>query len=217
MREAWERALRRKKWVRWIVSWLPHRLTILARSSLRWEHAIVAELKQRWHRSLQLRVVSTTLVISATMIAVLGFFLTEQIEYGLETNAENSARAQTLAELNTARSFSGLTQEPDAQNALRFMTAVGQALQPTNGGPATYYVAVELNQELSAKPGFPQGFSSLDLGTPQPPTQPSTLPSTQPPTLPPTCGRRAARADRGRAGWQDREPAVLRSHHAYVR
>ena len=66
--------------MRWIVSWLPHRLTILARSSLRWEHAIVGKVKQRWHRSLQLRVVSTTLVISATMIAVLGFFLTEQIE-----------------------------------------------------------------------------------------------------------------------------------------
>ena len=110
-------ALRRKKWVRWIVSWLPHRLTILARSSLRWEHALTAKVKQRWRRSLQLRVVSTTLVISATMIAVLGFFLTEQIAYGLVTNAENSARAQTLAELNTARSLPDLTQEPDAAEA----------------------------------------------------------------------------------------------------
>jgi two-component system, OmpR family, sensor histidine kinase MtrB len=185
VREAWEKALRRKKWVRWIVSWLPHRLTILARSSLRWEHAIVAKVKQRWHRSLQLRVVSTTLVISATMIAVLGFFLTEQIEYGLERNAENSARAQTFAELNTARSFSGLTQEPDAQTALRFMTAVGVALQPTNGGPTTYYVAVELNQKLSSRPGFPQGFGSPYLGTTQPSAQSPTQLSTQSSTLPP--------------------------------
>jgi two-component system, OmpR family, sensor histidine kinase MtrB len=185
VREAWEKALRRKKWVRWIVSWLPHRLTILARSSLRWEHAIVAKVKQRWHRSLQLRVVSTTLVISATMIAVLGFFLTEQIEYGLERNAENSARAQTFAELNTARSFSGLTQEPDAQTALRFMTAVGVALQPTNGGPTTYYVAVELNQQLSSRPGFPQGFGSPYLGTTQPSAQLPTQLSTQSSTLPP--------------------------------
>jgi two-component system sensor histidine kinase MtrB len=185
VREAWEKALRRKKWVRWIVSWLPHRLTILARSSLRWEHAIVAKVKQRWHRSLQLRVVSTTLVISATMIAVLGFFLTEQIEYGLERNAENSARAQTFAELNTARSFSGLTQEPDAQTALRFMTAVGVALQPTNGGPTTYYVAVELNQQLSSRPGFPQGFGSPYLGTTQPSAQSPTQLSAQSSTLPP--------------------------------
>ena len=40
--------------------------------------------------------VGTTLVISATMIAVLGFFLTEQIADGLLTNAENSARTQAL-------------------------------------------------------------------------------------------------------------------------
>ena len=29
-------ALRRKKWVRWIVSWLPHQLTIIIRTLLRW-------------------------------------------------------------------------------------------------------------------------------------------------------------------------------------
>ena len=76
VREAWEMALRRKKWVRWIVSWLPHRLTIAIRTLLRWEHLVIAKVKSRWRRSLQLRVVGTTLVISAAVIAVLGFFLT---------------------------------------------------------------------------------------------------------------------------------------------
>jgi hypothetical protein len=65
VREAWEMALRRKKWVRWIVSWLPHRLTIAARTLLRLQHLVIAKLRHRWRRSLQLRVVGTTLVISA--------------------------------------------------------------------------------------------------------------------------------------------------------
>jgi two-component system, OmpR family, sensor histidine kinase MtrB len=147
--------------------------------------------------------VSTTLVISATMIAVLGFFLTEQIEYGLERNAENSARAQTFAEMNTARSFSGLTQEPDAQTALRFMTALGVALQPTNGGSTPYYVAVELNQELSSRPGFPQGFGSPYLGTTQPSTQSPTQLSTQSSTLPPTL---TADVQQAQSAQQDGKP-----------
>src|SRR5580692_1781120 len=63
VREAWEMALRRRKWVRWIVSWLPHRVTILIRSLLRVQHLVVAKIRYRWHRSLQLRVVGTTLVI----------------------------------------------------------------------------------------------------------------------------------------------------------
>ena len=96
-------ALRRRKWVRWIVSWLPHRLTILIRSLLRVQHLVIAKVRYRWHRSLQLRVVGTTLVISAAVIAVLGFFLTEQIAQGLVLNAESSARIQMLAGLNTAR------------------------------------------------------------------------------------------------------------------
>ena len=98
--------------MRWIVSWLPHRLTIAIRSLLRLEHLVVAKVRQRWHRSLQLRVVGTTLVISAAVIAVLGFFLTEQIADGLLLNAENSARTQVLTGLNTARAQAGLTKQP---------------------------------------------------------------------------------------------------------
>src|SRR5579864_5409879 len=61
-REAWEMAMRRNKVVRWFVSWLPHRVTIALRTLLRLEHTVVAKVGQRWHRSLQLRVIGTTLV-----------------------------------------------------------------------------------------------------------------------------------------------------------
>ena len=90
-RAAWEMALRRNKVVRWLVSWLPHRVTIGLRTFLRWQHSVIAKVRQRWRRSLQLRVVGTTLVISAVMVAVLGFFLTEQIADGLLANAEGAA------------------------------------------------------------------------------------------------------------------------------
>jgi len=161
VREAWEMALRRKKLVRWVVSWLPHRLTILIRGALRWEHLVIGKVSQRWRRSLQLRVVGTTLVISVIIIAVLGFFLTEQISYGLLANAEKSARAQTLAELNTARSLSGLTQEPNAETALQFMYNVGQKLQPTCSPTTTYCVVVGLKSDLAARPAFVPWVSSV--------------------------------------------------------
>ena len=161
VREAWEMSLRRKRLVRWVVSWLPHRLTILIRTLLRWEHTITGKVRNRWRRSLQLRVVGTTLVISATMIAVLGFFLTEQIAYGLLTNAENSAKTQALDGRNTALAQAGLTQRPTPQNAWEFMTTLAKQLQPTNGAP-NYYVVVGLNDELVSDAGFVQYVSSID-------------------------------------------------------
>jgi two-component system, OmpR family, sensor histidine kinase MtrB len=155
VRAAWEMSLRRKKLVRWVVSWLPHQLTILIRTLLRAEHAVTGMVKSRWRRSLQLRVVGTTLVISATMIAVLGFFLTEQIAYGLLTNAENSAKIQALDGLNTARSQPGLTQlQPTPEQAQEFMTSIAQKLQPQNGGSLNYYVVVGLNSEVAGKAGY---------------------------------------------------------------
>jgi two-component system sensor histidine kinase MtrB len=162
VREPWEMAIRRKKWVRWIVSWLPHRLTIAIRSLLRWEHLVIAKVRQRWHQSLQLRVVGTTLVISATVIAILGFFLTEQIAGGLLLNAEGSARAQVLSGLSTARSQTGLTIEPaSGQAATPFMHSLGLLLQPASG--ASYSVIIGLNSALSVQEaGFPRWATSID-------------------------------------------------------
>jgi two-component system, OmpR family, sensor histidine kinase MtrB len=169
-RAAWEMALRRKKWVRWIVSWLPHQLTIAIRSLLRWEHLVIAKVRHRWHRSLQLRVVSTTLVISAAVIAVLGFFLTAQIGDGLEHNAEISAQAQALTGLSTAQS-QGLPNEPqNGQDAMQYMWQIGLLLQPT-GGTASYSVAVGLNASKMTVPGFPFWATGFNAGA----TLPSTL------------------------------------------
>ena len=44
---------------------------------------LAGQLRRRWHRSLQLRVVATTLVICVVVVTVLGFFLVQQIESGL--------------------------------------------------------------------------------------------------------------------------------------
>ncbi len=149
--------------MRWIVSWLPHRLTIFVRSLLRIQHSIIAQIKYRWHRSLQLRVVGTTLVISAAVIAVLGFFLTEQIEQGLVLNAESSARTQMLAGLNTARAQSVVSTQPaSGAAAWAVMTSLGTALQPNNSGSIRYYVAVGPNTTLQGIAGFAPWDSSID-------------------------------------------------------
>jgi two-component system sensor histidine kinase MtrB len=147
-------ALRRKRWVRWIVSWLPHRLTIIIRSLLRLEHLVIGKVRHRWHRSLQLRVVGTTLVISATMIAILGFFLTEQIGDGLLVNAETTARAQVATALSSARSLPDLNAPlASGQNATQFMRNTWRLLQPTSG-TASYSVAVGLNTDLATHAGY---------------------------------------------------------------
>src|ERR1700758_2153049 len=153
VREAWEMALRRKKWVRWIVSWLPDRLTIAFRTLLRLEHLLITKARHRWRRSLQLRVVGTTLVISAVVVAVLGFFLTEQIAAGLLSNAEAAARAQVVTGLNTAQSQPGLTtplSNGQGQAAMQVMGSIDRLLQPSSG-TASYSVAVGLSTDLRGK------------------------------------------------------------------
>jgi two-component system, OmpR family, sensor histidine kinase MtrB len=104
------------------------------------------------------------------VIAVLGFFLTEQIADGLLLNAETSARAQVVTDLSIAQSQPGLnTPLTNGQVAMQVMGSIGRALQPTNG-TASYSVAVRLNADLTDKPGFPLSAHGFDADATLPPT-----------------------------------------------
>jgi two-component system sensor histidine kinase MtrB len=112
----------------------------------RWQRNIIAQLRSRWHRSLQLRVVSTTLVLSALVIAVLGYFLVQSIAAGLLTSAENSARTQVQNGAGFALDQSNLN-VLDAQSpsdSLVTAVAVTRALQASSGSTGSYLVFMRL-------------------------------------------------------------------------
>lgn len=72
----------------------PASLTLLRRAGASAQSrasAALGALRTQWNRSLQLRVVGTTLIFSAVVIATLGFFLLQQIASGLVQNKERSA------------------------------------------------------------------------------------------------------------------------------
>jgi two-component system sensor histidine kinase MtrB len=90
----------------------------------------------RWSRSLQLRVVGTTLVFSVAVITVLGFFLVQQIAAGLLQNKERSAATLaasglTLAESPTA--FPAIAPASPAASDLMYKILI-QLPEETNSG-----------------------------------------------------------------------------------
>ena len=116
------------------------------RSVRRWARALIGRLRGRWHRSLQLRVVATTLVISALMVAVLGFFLVQQIAGGLLANERRSALTQTSGGLAIAQGRPDmLGPHGGAPSALNSLVADLQA----NSGPGDLYDVVILQQHAS--------------------------------------------------------------------
>jgi two-component system sensor histidine kinase MtrB len=72
--------------------------------------SLASLLARRWHRSLQLRVIGTTLAVSVVVVAVLGIFLVQQIASGLFSNARKAAIVQTSEGLTFAQS------DPDVQS-----------------------------------------------------------------------------------------------------
>jgi len=97
-------------------------------------------VSRRWHRSLQLRVIGTTLVISVAVVAVLGIFLMQQIASGLLDSERNAALAQANDGLKYAQSDPNV-HSPHGSSTSALISLVTQ-LQSVSGLGNTYEVVV---------------------------------------------------------------------------
>ena len=178
------RTIRQRNWItvfwrstfgRAIIQRLPSRVRRWLFAGRRWQRGVVARIRLRWHRSLQLRVVFTTLVLSGLVIAVLGFFLVQSIAAGLLSNAENAASSQVQNGRTSAigqKSANVLAPlvsgDPEAPVSVAKTTA--KALQLASENTGSYLVFIQLTN---------LGFSTVDwVGQTN-----VDIPETIPPTL----------------------------------
>ena len=146
----WITAFRRSTVGRAIIRHLPVRAKRWLRVGRRWQRSAVAQLRLRWHRSLQLRVVSTTLLLSVMVIAVLGFFLIQSVAAGLLSNAENSADALVRNGRTSAIGQSSVnvlapsSSPTDTSTIVDVATTTTRALQQPSGTTGSYLVFMQL-------------------------------------------------------------------------
>jgi two-component system, OmpR family, sensor histidine kinase MtrB len=155
-RREWERAFRRSPAGRAITKRLPDKAKRGLKASRRWQRRAVAYLRSQWHRSLQFRVVGTTLLLSALVIAVLGFFLVKDVENNLVQSAETSARQQMYAARTSAETggVNLLVAPPDMPTAEKNMYDVANNLQEASGDTPGSVVFLAL-YDATGHLGFP--------------------------------------------------------------
>ncbi len=108
--------------------WLGN-LRVPRRRVSRWRKRVTA----RWRRSLQLRVVATTLVVSALVVGVMGYLAAAGIRAGLLSHKYTAAAglaASTTSELQESVRTSGDTLDHDLHDAV---VTVGSRSQTTGG------------------------------------------------------------------------------------
>ena len=121
---------------------------------------LAGQLRRRWHRSLQLRVVATTLVICVVVVTVLGFFLVQQIESGLLNSARTSAAHQLGEGLNVAKDQGGL--EGSAGDRVKSLLSLTSTLQSLSGPGDTFDVVI-LAQPSAGDSAFGGTFGNQNL------------------------------------------------------
>jgi two-component system sensor histidine kinase MtrB len=120
----------------------PRRAITLARRGRGKGVTLSGRFLVRWRRSLQLRVVATTFVLSAVVVAVLGFFVMQEISDGLLRNKQLTADAQVSEGLTQARNLPGVNDPPSLSAPRAFGSEVVDVLQSQPGTSGQYVVNV---------------------------------------------------------------------------
>jgi two-component system sensor histidine kinase MtrB len=126
---------------------------------------VLRRVTQRWRRSIQVRVVSSTLVVSAIVVALLGFVVLQQVKSGLiQAKLRSSAAEQQLGISNARTQLSRATGTTDVQAQLQ---EVVQNLSPVKGGSLGGYevVGYELvtGTESRTKPALNNGLLAASV------------------------------------------------------
>src|SRR5215470_12791682 len=128
---------------------LPPVLRQLLRAVRRWVKSVAGLVARRWHRSLQLRVIGTTLVVSVAVVAILVIFLIQQIANGLLAHERTQALSQTKAGLEYAQTTSQLPGQNGTSPTALFTLA--KTLQSGSGPGNTYDVVILQQDQFSGQ------------------------------------------------------------------
>src|SRR5450755_1863416 len=145
------------------------RLARLAFRVRRRARRAVVKVGDRWRRSLQLRVITATFVVSGLVVTVLGFVLMQQIAQNIIESKEKSAANVTSVGLAFAQSWGGVRSLPNA-SAGQIMYDIVSRLQSTSSTSGTdYAVIVTLPPKYQGSPVFSGGASVGFSGNVPPP------------------------------------------------
>jgi two-component system, OmpR family, sensor histidine kinase MtrB len=126
-----------------------------------WCRRAFGRLRERWRRSLQLRVVGTTLAVSALVVTALGFFLMQQIAAGLLHNTETTAASATFEGMRQALDNPALTRPPaSSKQATAVMFTTASELQSGTSPGNNYYVAIYPSPKRFPHTQYDQGWAA---------------------------------------------------------
>ena len=123
---------------------------------------LARRLKSRWRSSLQLRVVSTTLVVSALVVSLLGIFLMQQIASNLLGGAEAQAFTQARDGLLFAQSDPAASKPPGARSHDAMAQILERLLPSAQNSGGDYGVAITVRQGMSPPAYWAAVQSNLD-------------------------------------------------------
>ncbi|WP_329090532.1 MULTISPECIES: MtrAB system histidine kinase MtrB [unclassified Streptosporangium] len=124
----------------------------LLRGVRRRARRVAGRSRRVFWRSLQLRVVTSTMVISIVVVAVLGVFLMQQIIRTTLETRESAAKSEAQADRNAVL---GYLNQPAAE-AAKQPVEPGQASQPTGGSPLS-----QATEALARRAGSASRYSVI--------------------------------------------------------
>jgi two-component system sensor histidine kinase MtrB len=154
---------------------------------LRWPARVPRALLRTWRRSITLRVVGATLVLSLTVLALLGQLVMRGVRDGLVDAKVSASRAQAAAGFASAQSRLQAAGTPQRANVGQLLTQIVTALRDQAGSSSLYELVLVPSPTVDAD--VPAGRLRIATGG----VRPASVPTAMADTLAEEPGSRADR------------------------
>jgi two-component system sensor histidine kinase MtrB len=119
---------------------------------------IVVRLVDRWRRSLQLRVITATFLVSCLVVVVLGFVLMQEIAQNIITGKEKSAANVAAVGLATAQNWPGVSALEPGSGASQLTFNIAKRLESGASNSGTdFAVFVTVRPSAQGNPAYTRG------------------------------------------------------------
>ena len=114
-------------------------------------------IRDRWYRSLQFRVVTTTLILSVTVVTLVGTFLLTRIKAGLLEAKVQTSVTEAAAGVREAQQLANASDLAESPGAAQLIDQIATKIASRAGTPALYDVLVLASPGTVAVPPLASG------------------------------------------------------------
>ena len=122
-------------------------------------------IKQAWNKSLSIRIIATTFIVSTILVTIIGLILINRVSSGILSSKESSSLTEASSAINEAQRVVSATDIGAGSPTVSVIVDTAVTALAVRAGQSGLYDVLFLSAEEMSKQGLPERGTNLVVET----------------------------------------------------